>query len=170
MTEPMTPPPKRTAPAKTAAGAAAIAAAVLAVAPFVASKEGTVTHAYRDPVGIATYCTGETQDVDWSRVYTRDECHALLRKRLANDYAPAILNAIPKLAENRHAFAALLDFAYNAGETAAIRSPMAKAFNAGQWVKGCNAFPGYFVTARGVKLRGLVVRREGERLLCLGSV
>ena len=162
-------PPRRTVPAKTTAAAAAIAAAVLTVAPFVTQREGVVAHVYRDPVGIRTVCVGETQGIE-NRVYSRDECGLMLRKRLANDYAPGILNCVPGLVDRPKAFAALIDFSYNGGIRAACKSPMAKAFNAGQWGKGCDAFSGYYVTARGVKLRGLVLRREGERLLCRGEM
>ena len=167
--EPMTPPPKRTIPAKTAGGIAAIALAVAAVAPFLTAKEGVVTHPYRDPVGIPTVCVGETQNIE-ARNYSRDECGLMLRKRLAIDYAPGILNCVPGLVDRPKAFAALLDFSYNGGIRAACKSPMAAHFRAGQWQRGCDAFRGYYVTARGVKLRGLVVRREGERLLCMGKV
>lgn len=152
-------------PAKVTAAGLAIAAAVAAVAPFVTSKEGVVTHPYRDPVGIRTVCVGETQGIE-DRIYARDECTSMLRKRLANDYAPNILRCVPTLIDRPKAFQALIDFSYNAGVGRACRSPMAAAFNARQWGKGCDAFSGYIVTARGVKLRGLVVRREGERLLC----
>jgi GH24 family phage-related lysozyme (muramidase) len=171
MTEPMTPPPKRTAPAKTAAGAAAIAAAVLAVAPFVASKEGERHVPYYDGGRVKTVCMGETQNVE-DRIYSHDECAAMERKRLAKDYAPAVLNCVPAFVEDRRRkpFMAAIDASYNAGPVGFCKSPMARYFNAGQWAKGCDAFVGWRATIQGVPSRGLRNRREGERLLCMRKV
>lgn len=164
------PPRPSNAPAKATAAALAIAAAVAGVASFTASKEGEVHHAYRDAGGrhVATYCIGETQHVDWNKIYTHDECQTLFRKRLAADYAPKVLACVPGFIDRPKPFQAALDASYNSGWGAFCRSPMSRAFNAGQWAKGCDAFLGWYTTAAGVKLRGLVMRREGERLLCRG--
>jgi lysozyme len=144
---------------------AAIAAAVLLAVPVTSAFEGLRTKPYKDPAGISTVCHGETERE--MRVYTRDECAMLLKARQGNDYAPAVLKCVPAIASRRHAFAASIDFAYNAGASAFCRSPMARKFNAGDWVGGCRAFAGYYVTAAGKRLAGLVRRREAERALCL---
>ena len=164
-------PPRRTVPAKTVAGAAAIAAVVLAVTPFVTSKEGEVDHVYKDGGGTATYCVGETQDVEY-RIYTHGECMDRLRTRLAHDYAPAIIDCVPAFVDpaRRKPFEALVDASYNAGFVGACKSPMARYFNAGQWAKGCDAFLTWRATIHGQPSKGLRNRRAAERLLCLGKV
>jgi len=149
--------------------AAVIAAVVSATATFTAPMEGEVLHIYRDPVGIPTYCNGETQNPIWEKTYTHAECQALLRKRLAQDFAPAILRCVPGLIDQHSAFQASLDAAYNAGPGAFCRSPMAAHFNAGRWKAGCTAFVGWRVTAGGKALRGLVTRRIKESRLCLDT-
>lgn len=150
-----------------AIAAAAIAAAVAIAAPFAEPREGFAPRPYLDPARIVTYCYGETEGVE-ARIYSRDECAAKLRRRMARDYAPKILSCVPRFADpsKRYAFAASIDAAYNAGPVAFCKSPMARHFNAGHWAAGCDAFPGWYVTARGVRLRGLVARREGEAALC----
>lgn len=149
--------------------AALIAATVAATAQFTTHFEGEKHKVYLDPVGIPTYCIGETKNPDPTRIYSSGECNALLRARMARDFGPQLVACVPNLADPAHnfPFRALLDASYNAGPAAACRSPMARAFNAGRWVEGCKAFPNWFVTARGVKLRGLVRRREAERDFCL---
>lgn len=158
----------------TAMVVAAIAAAVAIAAPFAEPREGLATRPYLDPARILTVCYGETEGVE-ARIYSRDECAAKLRKRMARDYAPPVLACVPGLAEprRRFAFAAAIDASYNAGPAAFCRSAMARQFNAGRWAQGCAAFRGWYVTARvkgrAVRLRGLVERREAEAKLCLRS-
>lgn len=149
--------------------AALIATAVAGIAPLSMHFEGKRNRVYLDPVGIPTYCYGETKNPDPMRVYSDDECGRLFRKRMAADFAPAIVRCVPDFADPRRLwqFQAALDASYNAGPAAVCRSPMARAFNAGRWNDGCNAFPGWYVTARGVKLAGLVRRREAEKRHCL---
>lgn len=148
---------------------ALIMATVAATTQFTTGFEGEKHKTYLDPVKIPTYCIGETENVDWSRVYTSGECQTLLRARMARDYAPKLVACVPDLADPKRnlAFRALLDASYNAGPAAACRSPMARAFNAGRWSDGCRAFVGWYETAKGFKLRGLVRRRAAERDFCL---
>lgn len=160
--------------AKLTAGASAgllILAAVAGIAPKTTAYEGERSRAYYDPAHVPTYCIGETQNVDWNRVYSSSECADLLRKRLAHDYAPAVLRCAPRLAaEPIRLFEAAIDASYNAGPGAFCHSPMAAAFRAGQWRQGCHAFSGWRVTAKGNVLPGLVTRRKGEELLCLSGL
>lgn len=147
--------------------AAAIAAAVLVAAPLTASYEGLRTHPYGDPAPkhTRTVCYGETQ-VEM-RVYSADECGAMLRSALGKRYAPIILKCVPGLADRRNVFGASLDLAYNAGAGGFCRSPMAWRFNRGDWSGGCDAFRGWHVAPGGKLLPGLVRRRIAERALCL---
>lgn len=158
---------------------AACAAAALFVAPVTAGQEGFVPRARPDPAHIPTYCYGETEHVDPVRIYSRGECMELLRQRLARDYAPKILACLPDLADPRRkpVFAAMIDAGYNAGPKAVCSSPMAAKVRARDYAAACNAFVGWYVTARDRRtgkrlvLPGLVKRRRDvERPLCLQGV
>lgn len=166
-----------------AAGAALIIAAAVGVASaeLTEPSEGMGPKpgaAYYDPAHILTQCYGETRDVDRSRIYNRDECAVKLRRRMARDYAPAILACIPELGDERRVkvFAALLDAAYNAGPAAVCNSRMKRSIRAGDWVGGCNGFYGWYATARDrrtgkrIALRGLQIRRQKEAALCLAGL
>lgn len=151
---------------KAAGAAAAIAAAVALAAPITEHFEGLRTRPYRDPVGIVSVCYGETAVP--MREYGAAECSAMLKARATRDFAPLVLAAVPGLAGKPHAFAASIDFAYNVGTF--NNTSMARAFRAGQWAKGCDAFRLYRFARRGgdlVELPGLVRRREAERALCM---
>lgn len=149
-----------------------IAAAVLLSVPLTASFEGLRLKPYPDPGNpqLLSVCYGETERP--MRLYTADECTVLLQARQAQDYAPAVLKCVPGFSDpnKRHAFAASVDFSYNAGVKAFCKSRMARAFNAGQWKAGCEGFRGYYVTAKGKLLKGLVRRREAEARLCRKDV
>lgn len=163
---------------KVAAGAGVaviIAGLVAAAAPLATKWEGYRGKAYLDPAHILTQCYGETEGVDPSRIYSKDECAAKLRKRMAKDYAPALLACLPELMDPKRQFVggALLDASYNAGPAAVCKSPMAAEIRAGNWRQACDRLPGWYVTARNrktgvrVRLPGLVNRRNDERLVCL---
>lgn len=129
--------------------------------------EGFRGKVYRDPAGYLTQCYGERQ-VDPSIIYSKSQCAEKLRVRMARDYAPPIIACVPDFADPRYrwAFGAALDASYNAGPAAVCKSRMARAFNAGKWAEGCNAFRGWYVTSRGVKYPGLVRRRNEEADYC----
>jgi len=159
---------------RSASAVLAIAAAVGLAAPLTMEHEGYRGAAYLDPAGILTQCYGETEGVDPSRIYSRDECAVKLRRRQARDYAPPLLACMPVLVDRRltPVFAALLDAAYNTGPRA-VCAKFAGLVNAGRHHAACEALPGWYVTARdrrtGVRKRlpGLVRRRLDERALCL---
>jgi lysozyme len=154
------------------------AAAALVCIPLTQASEGVRTKAYLDPVKILTVCYGETQGIDPSKIYSTDECAVLLRKRLANDYAPRILACLPELNDERriNVFGALLDAAYNAGAVAVCNSRMARSIHAGDWKGACNGFYGWYTTARDrrtgvrIQLKGLVIRRGKEADLCMAAL
>lgn len=146
---------------------AIIAAAVLVAMPLTARFEGLRTKPYLDPAGIPTVCYGETELA--LRVYSVDECGAMLRQRLLKDYAPKVAACVPSLVSEAkaNALAAFVDASYNAGPKAVCNSRMAKAVRAGDLRAACDGFAGWYVTARGKRFPGLVRRREAERQLCL---
>jgi len=145
-------------------GGGFIALAMALATPMVEHWEGTRLTPYRDIAGITTVCTGETRVA--MRRYTSAECAAMLRRALADDYAPAVLKAVPALRDRPHQLAAALSLAYNIGPAAFARSTVARRFNAGDWRGGCDAFL-MWVNAGGRRVQGLVNRRESERKLCL---
>lgn len=169
-------PPRPSAPAasKTPPKAPAlIAAAVLIAVPLATQFEGYRGKAYLDPASILTQCYGETEGVDPSRIYSRDECAAKLRARMAKDYAPPILACLPQLdMDHRYVFGALLDASYNAGPVAVCKSRMAIAIRTGDWSGACHGFLGWYTTAKDRKtglrreLPGLVTRRKAEARTC----
>jgi lysozyme len=153
---------------------AIIAAAVLVAAPIAERWEGVRIKPYYDPAHILTVCHGETEYIEL-RIYSKEECAAMLRKRLADDYAPRIAACLPEVAtwERVKVFGALLDASYNAGWAGVCNSRMARLIRAGQWTAACKALDGWYVTAKNrktgvrVKLRGLVLRRQDEMRVCL---
>lgn len=160
------PKPPRTVKKTTASLAAALAIAI----PFVAAFEGYFPRAYHDPVGVETICYGQTaaDGADFSKVYSKAECEAMLGRDLArydNDLKkvlkPDVYAALPL-----HRHAALISFDYNLGASNLKR--IAPYFNAGNAPAGCNAML-QFNRARGKVLPGLKSRRKLERAYCLRS-
>jgi lysozyme len=149
--------------------AAAIAAAVAVAAPLTASFEGLRTHPYGDPAPkhTQTVCYGETQ-VEM-RVYSRDECGQFLRAHLAKTYAPIIYKCVPGFADHRAAFVGSLDASYNGGAGGFCRSPMARRFNADDWIGGANAFLTWHTLPGTAAHNGLVRRRYAERCVVVGN-
>lgn len=153
--------------------AACIAMACAVATPFIMQSEGLRTKPYLDPAKIPTVCYGET-NIEM-RVYSRDECGAMLRQRLNRVYGPKIARCLPQLiAKHRiNEFAAMIDSAYNAGPDAVCNSRMARHIRAGDWTAACNSIESWYTTARDrrtgqrIKLRGLVLRRQEMRRLCL---
>lgn len=158
---------KRQIAAGTSVGAAFIGLAILIAGPVIEQWEGTRTSPYKDVVGIATVCTGETR-VEMRR-YTPAECKVMLERTLDNDFAPAVLKAVPAIQDRPYQYAAAISLTYNIGPAAFARSTVARRFNAGDWKGGCDAFLSW-VMAGGKRVQGLVNRREAERKLCLTNL
>lgn len=153
--------------------AIAVAAAVLVATPIATNFEGFSGEVYLDPAHIPTQGYGETENTDPTRIWSKDEAMARLRQRLAKDYAPQLIQCVPSFVDHTNAYGAALDAAYNAGPAAFCRSPMAKAFNHGDYKTGCKAFLGWYVTAldrrTGLRKRlpGLLARRTYESKVCM---
>lgn len=166
----MTRPTKR----QSAQAAALCAAAAATCVVLTQGSEGLRHKAYLDPAHILTVCYGETHGIDPAKIYSTDQCAELLRRKLASEYAPPILDCIPQLAEPQRVkvFGALLDAAYNAGPGAVCSSRMARSIKAGMWVTGCKGFYGWRATAHDrrtgkvIQLRGLTIRRAKEATMC----
>jgi lysozyme len=139
-------------------------AALLIATPFVGQWEGLRTSAYLDPVGIPTICYGSTHGVKIGQEKTVAECDQLLETELI-EYYRAVEEGIDVPLPPARA-AALTSFAYNVGISNFNRSTLRRLMNEGKTRQACDEL-GKWVFAKGMKLRGLVRRREAERQLCL---
>lgn len=134
----------------------------------VGSFEGMRQVAYYDPVRIPTYCFGETQRPDGSPVQmgdqaTAEECRQMLGDRVA-EFGRGV-DACVKVPLPPARKAAFVSFSYNVGTGAFCGSTLVKKINAGDVAGACDELLRW-TTARGVKLPGLVKRREQERAMC----
>lgn len=151
-------------------GASAAAMLIAQVTDF----EGMVLRGYRDPVGIATKCAGDTTNVTVGQVYTLAECQASLESQLVA-HAEPVLKCTPGIVGNTYRVVGVISFAYNVGYKAYCGSTTARRFNAGDVAGACRAMNEsdtgrpQWVTARGAVLPGLVKRRAIERKLCEGK-
>lgn len=131
--------------------------------------EGTVYKVYRDPVGIATYCTGETANPRLGHVYTQQECDDLLHSRewSFNKDIDRCVKRQPIRVGIRVAF---LNSIYNMGPGTFCASSMVRLYNEGREREACDALAKY-VYARGkVWLRGLFLRREDMIEVCYAGI
>jgi len=148
-----------------------IAAGLSTVVAFVgfniAQHEGEEFTGYIDPAGIATTCYGHTKTAVVGKSYTENECVSLLAKDLGehNTQMNSVINV--DLSPGEHS--AYLSFHYNIGHGAFTRSTLLRYLNQNKRVEACNELSRW-VYAKGVKLQGLVNRREKERDICLKSL
>lgn len=136
----------------------------------IAPAEGLRRVAYNDPVGIPTYCFGETQHPDGRKVKlgdkaTTEECKDLLADRVERDFLPGVEKCIHRPVSDTTK-AAMVSLAYNVGVDRFCSSSIAIKYNAGDALAACDAFLLY-TKAKGIELPGLVKRRGQERELCL---
>lgn len=139
---------------------------------LVIAFEGFRSRPYRDAVGVETIGYGETDPRIISRYrhggITKRAARRVLRRRLNQDYAPAVRDL--GLALGQPSFDALTSFAYNVGIGAlAASTGIGRALRAGrprvaadellEWDK-----------AGGRRLEGLARRRRAERDLFLRGI
>jgi len=141
---------------------AVAAAGLLALTP---KFEGTELTTYRDIGGVLTYCTGATEDAQWGRTYTPEQCRAQLDRDLER-HAAGIARCVPLARMTDGQKVAFVDAAYNIGVGAFCGSSMARRTNAGDMVGACNALL-MWNKVGGKEVRGLTRRRQAERELCL---
>lgn len=144
---------------------AATAAVLAAATTLVGGWEGLKTKAYRDPIGIATVCYGETDGVRMGDSYTVEECQAKLEVRLAEFDAALTACALAYATLPTYTRVAIVSFAYNVGTGAACSSTLMHYVRAGDYEAACDQLPRWN-KAGGRVLAGLVRRRAAERILC----
>lgn len=147
----------------------ALAIAVALAAP----AEGLRQAAYHDSGGIATICYGSTEKVAPGHTATLEECHA----RLSADMLKALQTVdkcVPNLPD--HMLAAWGDAVFNLGPKIVCdtkNSTAARLLKEGKLMEACNELPKWNkarVAGILVTLRGLTIRREREKQLCLSGV
>lgn len=129
--------------------------------------EGTRYTAYRDVVGIWTICQGDTKNVAPGMVETKSGCQRRLEQQLLA-HAKPVMACTPRLREDGRDYQrwAAVSLAYNIGTGAYCRSSIDRNFDAGNWRAGCDAFLKWN-KAGGREVRGLTLRRQRERAICL---
>ncbi|RWF66831.1 glycoside hydrolase [Mesorhizobium sp.] len=157
---------------KKAGGAAAVAAGIALAASIAAPQEGYMAYAYRDPVGVLTYCYGETQGAKDAvgRKFSEAECRALLERRMGH-YEQGNAKCVPTYESlDVYVQAAFNDFSYNLGNGTFCTSSIGTLLRAGRVRDACYRIT-QFDKARvhGVlkPLPGLTKRRALEQMYCL---
>lgn len=147
------------------AGYGMTVAGALAVG-FVGGKEGVSTKAYKDIVGVPTLCFGETRGVKMGDTATMDECKAMLGDALVEfeGNMRACLTSPDKIPDKP--YVAFLSLSYNIGSRAFCGSTVARKANAGDLIGACNAMLAWN-KAGGRVIKGLTLRRQEERKMCL---
>ena len=147
-------------------------ALALAIATALAAPlEGTRRVFYYDPPGIATVCMGHTgPDVDKTKVYSIEECKALLTKDMTN-----ALNEVERCAPGLppKTLAAFTDAVFNLGPDIVCnrtKSTAARLLAAKDYRAACDQLPRWDhanVMGVSVALPGLTKRRALEHDLCI---
>jgi len=141
-----------------------IAAAAILV-PEVQQSESKRNIPYRDIVGVWTVCYGDTHNVRPGRPETDEQCEVRLERQLIA-HAQPVINCVPGIRARPAVLAASASLAYNIGPARFCRSSVATYFRLGRWRDGCNAMLKWD-RAGGRPVRGLQLRRERERQICL---
>lgn len=142
--------------------------AISMAAAMVMGFEGYELATYKDTGGVITVCYGHTgPELRMGQTYTEAQCYEYLEEDLA--VAHAALQRLVKVPIPMHVEAALIDFVYNVGQGQFASSTLLKKLNRGDIVGACNELPRW-VYDNGVKLNGLVTRRNIEKGVCLGEL
>lgn len=155
---------------------AAIVGSLAATSLFatVPEDEGYRLTAYRDVAGIPTLCFGDTKNVRMGMVETPEGCMRRLEAQLLA-HAKPVMACSPRLSEPGRDWqrAAAVSLAYNIGVAGYCRSSIDRRFDVGDWRGGCNAILLYDkarVRGKLQPVRGLTLRRQRERALCLKGI
>ncbi len=148
-------------------GGLGVAVVIALATPMIQQWEGRSLVAYRDIVGVATICDGETRGVRMGDRATHEDCDRMTAKAVA-EFEGAIRHCLPYNlpVKMRAAFTVT---AYNIGSNGFCRSTMSRRALAGDLRGACDALM-MWTKAGGKVVRGLVNRRTAERKLCLEGV
>ncbi|NTF43060.1 glycoside hydrolase family protein [Rhizobium rhizogenes] len=154
-------------------GAAAVATGIaMAVTTLAAPAEGYYGYVYKDPIGVLTYCYGETQNAKdmKGRTFSQQECMDLLTKRMAHYQQgnAACVAGYDNLSP--YVQMAFNDFSYNLGNGTFCQSSAAAYLRAGNISAACGRITLYNKARKNgvlVELPGLTKRRALEQMYCL---
>jgi len=139
---------------------------------LIRESEGFEPYPYLCPAGVPTIGYGSTRYEDGRPVQlndppiTKDRADSIMLVTLV-EYAATVRRYVQvPLAQCQ--FDALVDFAYNVGAKALLQSTLLRLLNIGDYVGASKQFERW-VYGAGMKLPGLVKRREMERLLFIGG-
>lgn len=157
---------------KTLAGVVGAAAAAMIVAVLAQEESSGKQYlsVYIDSVGVPTVCDGLTRDergrpFKLGQRFTPARC-VEMQEHAYYTHAKPVMDCVPGLKGRVNQTVAAVSLAYNIGPGAFCKSTVAKRFRAGDWVGGCNAFLAWN-RGGGRVIRGLTLRRQRERALCL---
>lgn len=145
-----------------ALGALVATAMGLATISHVGKEEGLRLRAYKDTVGVSTACYGETLNIKMGMTFTKEQCDAMLVKRL-DEFANKVESCV-KVPMSEKTEIAFVSFAYNIGQAGFCKSSTVRLYNQGRKVEACNAMMMW------TKQKELVGRRTREKNLCLAGV
>ncbi|OCG31618.1 glycoside hydrolase [Gilliamella sp. Fer2-1] len=132
---------------------------------IIGNAESCVREPYYCPANILTVGIGSTGNHIEQKIYTDDE----IAKRWARDIKTAE-QCVNRYAKGFHLpqpiFDAVTSITFNVGCTKMRTSTMYKHLNNGDYKAACNEFPRWN-KAGGKVLKGLAIRREKEKALCL---
>lgn len=134
---------------------------------------------YLDIVGVPTACDGLTRDANGNRLrpgqrFTEVQCADMLERALVQ-HAEGVMRCSPGLALSTFPMVerqrqgprfAAVSLAYNVGIAGYCGSTVARRFNEQRYAAGCDALLRWN-KAGGREVRGLTLRRERERAICL---
>ncbi len=129
-----------------------------------ASWEAFRSEPYRDIGGVWTDGFGNTNNVQPSKSVSVPQA---LNQLLINvRSAESAVNTCITKPMTQGEFDAFVKFTFNVGNRAFCNSTLVRKFNAGDNVGACNELSKW-VYVKGVKVNGLVNRRDAEKKLCL---
>ena len=134
--------------------------------------EGLYLKSYVCPAGVVTVGYGATRDInnkplELNTTITIEEAYKLFERDIKLK-EEAILSLV-SIKLNKNQLDALVSFVYNIGIPQFRRSTMLKLLNKGDYIGASNEFDRW-VNAGGRPLKGLILRREAEKVLFLNSV
>jgi lysozyme len=129
-----------------------------------ASWEAFRSEPYRDIGGVWTDGFGNTNNVQPGKPITVPQALDTLLKNVKT--AEDAVNTCITKPMTQGEYDAFVKFTFNVGNRAFCNSTLVRKFNAGDNVGACNELMRW-VYVKGVKVNGLVNRREAERKLCL---
>ena len=150
-----------------------LSGALASTGVIVSEHEGLVLGTYVDPVGIVTSCYGNTGRDSQGNIlrlgvkYSEEECLTQLADDLV-EFNTAVKKSVKVIISDEE-LAAYTSFAYNVGMGNFRSSTLLKKLNADDREGACNELPKWKYS-KGKELKGLVVRREKEKELCLSGV